>query len=639
MVPLSQLEVLVVDCQATAAGPRGHLLELGWARVGATIAGVQSGPIQARLIKLPDGERIPTAVERITGISARMLQEGVDDHTAWRELLEQASTLSQQRPPTVVHFARFEIPFLRTLATAGEPSHGGEPSIGGAPLGGELPLDGQPPLGGDLPLDGQPPLSGELPLDIVCTHEIARRLLPDLPRRSLRALAGYFGRAVSALRRSADHVEATAFVWRELVRLLDAEGISTWSALHEWLAADVPAAHGPRRRRVWPIPRELRLSLPDAPGIYRLQRTGGNILYVGKASSLHHRVNSYFRHQRGIPERMLEMLSQVRELSFETTPSALEAALLEPDEIKRHQPPYNVALASEGRAVWFAPPDLSDRSPCASTYCSVGPFASAETLDQFAALAQTSPTALGNTALGRGRWAPTEAVFNAGYAMLCAAHEELTRDPLRPRSLSTYSRLLRLGTRLWREGRRDRDVDLEEMIGSDATLPSEDTLPGDATLASEGPAPGADPGPVDDPAPGEDPVPIWTPERVQVTMEWLALRAALARRRARWLTRLVDATVVWSEPGIPGARLIVIENGEITQRASVEPDTMPPIPPGHARPIAARHGGFTIARFDRLRVLTTELKRLVSEGAPVALRFGVAPALASARLAHALMWV
>lgn len=31
-LPLSQLEVLVIDCQATAAAPRGHLLEIAWAR-------------------------------------------------------------------------------------------------------------------------------------------------------------------------------------------------------------------------------------------------------------------------------------------------------------------------------------------------------------------------------------------------------------------------------------------------------------------------------------------------------------------------------------------------------------------------------------------------------------------------------
>ncbi len=562
VVPLSQLEVLVIDCQATAASPQGHLLELGWARVLTTLTDAQ-----ARLIKLPDGERIPPAVERITGISALMLQDGVDAHAAWQELTAQASTLAQQPAPTVAHFARFETPFLRSLA-------GGEP-----------------------------------PLDIVCTHEIALRLLPDLPRRSLRALTGYFGRAVSALRRSADHVEATAFVWRELVRLLDAESVSTWNALHEWLAAGVDAPR--RRRRVWPIPRELRLSLPDAPGLYRMQRTGGSVLYVGKASSLHHRVNSYFRHQRSVPERMLEMLSQVRDLSFEVTPSALEAALLEPDEIKRHRPPYNLALTDESREVWFASADLSDRSPHATTRCPVGPFPSAGTLEQFDALARAS-----STALGHGRWAPTAAIFDAGYTRFCAAHAELMRDDLGAHSSSAYSRLLRLGTRLWREGRRDRDVDLRDR---DADLDGATDLDEETNSSRQ--------------------VPPWTPERVHVSLEWLALRAALARRRARWLTRLVDAAVVWTEAGVHGSRLIIIEGGETTLRASVESGATPPIPPGHARPISARHEGFTIARFDRLRVLTTELKRLVSEGAPVALRFGTGPALTGARLAYALSWV
>jgi hypothetical protein len=105
------------------------------------------------------------------------------------------------------------------------------------------------------------------------------------------------------------------------------------------------------------------------------------------------------------------------------------------------------------------------------------------------------------------------------------------------------------------------------------------------------------------------------------------------------LTRLTDSAVVWSEAGVEGARLIVIENGEIALRAAVEPGATPPMPPGHPRPVVERHRAFTVARFDRLRVLTTELKRLLSEGAPVAVRFGVAPALSSARLARALWWL
>jgi DNA polymerase-3 subunit epsilon len=429
------------------------------------------------------------------------------------------------------------------------------------------------------------------PLDVVCTHDIARRLLPDLPRRSLRALAGYFGRAVGPLRRSADHVEATAFVWRELVRLLAVEGVATWSGLREWLGA--PVAQTKRPRRVWPMPRDVRLSLPDAPGVYRMLRTSGDVLYVGKAASLHHRVNSYFRKQNGVPERMLEMLSQARAISFEVTPSALEAALLEPDEIKRHRPPYNVTFTVEDRAVWFTSPDLSTRSRRASARCRLGPFPSAETLDQFGALARAD-----RAALARGPWGPDAATFDAGYTRLCAAHREVSRD-----DLGAHARLLGLGTRLWREGRRDRDIDED----------------GDAGAGRGGAA--------------------WSPELVQGSLERLALRAALARRRASWLTRLVDATLVWSEPGAAGARLIVIENGEIVLSAAVHPDVAPPIPPGHRRSVAARHDVFSVERFDRLRVLTSELKRLVAAGAPVALRFGVAPALAGARLASALSWV
>ena len=181
---LSQLDVLVVDCQATAAAPHGHLLEMGWARAGTTTTRPE-----AMLIALPDDEHIPAAVMRLTGISERMARGGVNAHVAWRELFNEAKRLARQPAPTVIHFARFETPFLRALA-------------GGAPR-----------------------------LDIVCTHDIARRLLPGLPRRGVRALSGYFGRGVGELRRSADHVEATAFVWQELVRLLDDEGISTWSAL------------------------------------------------------------------------------------------------------------------------------------------------------------------------------------------------------------------------------------------------------------------------------------------------------------------------------------------------------------------------------------------------------------------------
>ena len=537
---LAQLEVFVVDCQATAAAPLGHLLEIGWARSTTTTT-----KTDARLIALPRGAHIPPAVARLTGISEQMAHDGIGVDVAWRELASEAARLTTQPAPTVIHFARFEQPFLRRLA--------GEST----------------------------------PLDIVCTHDIARRLLPDLPRCGVRALAGYFGRGIGTLRRSADHVAATAFVWRELVRLLEVEGVATWSTLHEWLAT----RRAPRRaRRVWPMPREVRLSLPDAPGIYRMLRTSGDVLYVGKAASLRHRVNSYFRKQTGIHERTLEMLSQARGLSYHVTPSALEAALVECDEIKQYRPPYNVALTVENRALWFTPSNLAARRANPSSEYPLGPFPSAAMLDEFDALA-----AADSRALGAGRWRPDAATFDAGYARLYAAHSELWNH-----DVGGHERLLRLGTRLWRDGRRDHDVDADDETRVITT---------------------------------------WTPELVQRSLEWLALRASLARRRAIWLTRLVDASVVWTEPGTSDARLLVIEEGEILVNRDMDADTTPPIPPGHSRPTAVRREVFTLARFDRLRVLSTELKRLVGAGAPVAVRFGVGPPVADAHLASVLWWV
>jgi DNA polymerase-3 subunit epsilon len=541
--PLSQLEVLVVDCQATAAAPQGHLLEIGWAQVRNRLTSPH-----ACLIALPDGERIPPAVSRITGISEDMMRAAVDRQLAWHALSDQAASLAQQPAPTVIHFARFEQPFLRTLG------------------------------------------AGLVPLDVVCTRDIARRLLPNLPRCSLRALAGYFGRAVGALRRSADHVEATAFVWQELVRLLETKGVSTWSALHDWLGAPVERTRC--RTRVWPMPRDVRLSLPHAPGIYRMLRTDGSVLYVGKAASLHHRVNSYFRKQHGVHERSLEMLSQAPRSRSRSHPVRSRPRSSSRTKSSATDRP-TTSLTNHHRALWFTSPDLSARSPEPSSHCPLGPFASTETLDQFMALARGDCAALTS-----GRWGPDAATFKAGYEQLCATHAEMSRVDLSP-----HAKLLRLGTRLWREGRRDRDVDED-----------------DANEARPG-------------------LTIWTPELVQVSLEWLALRAALARRRPIWLTRLVDSSVVWREPGDDCARLIVIENGEVALRAAVDANAPPPIPPGYRRPVAARRRAFTVASFDRLRVLTTELKRLIAAGAPVALRLGVGPALNESRLASALWWV
>lgn len=535
--------MLVVDCQATLAAPRGRLIELGWSITGAAP--------RARVVTLPDGERVPRAVARITGITDAIVAGGVAPADAWRELAIDAASIAPSPAPAVAHYARFERPFLDALA------------------------------------------GGRSPLDLVCTHEIALRLFPDLPRRSLRALAGYFGRSVGELRRSAEHVAATAFVWEHLAPLLEARGVRAWAELRAWL--DEPVSRSPRAKRGWPMPRELRLALPDRPGVYRMLRTSGDVLYVGKATSLKSRVNSYFRKQKGIHERTLEMLSQARDLSFVVAESPLEAALLEPDEIKRHRPPYNEALTEVDREVWFARPDFAEWSPVATASCVVGPFSSPALLERLAAFGRAEPTAL-----APARFAPPEGVFAEGLGRLRAAHGELA-------ARVDARGVLLLGTRLWRQGRRPRDA---EDRASDARV-------GDA-------------GPLFARA--------WTPAEVATELEVLALEVARARRRARWLTALVEATVVWSEPGADGPRMLVVEGGAIVRREPA-PAGLPPPPTFFRRHRAERHAGFDVPRFDRLRVLGTELARVVGKGSPVAVHLAPRLVLSGVRLARVLAWL
>ena len=92
---------------------------------------------------------------------------------------------------------------------------------------------------------------------------------------------------------------------------------------------------------------------------------------------------------------------------------------------------------------------------------------------------------------------------------------------------------------------------------------------------------------------------VWT--REAMSLEWLALRAALARRRAIWLTRLFDSSLVWREPADGCARPGGGREGEVVLSGAVDAHATPPIPPGYRRPAAARREAFALGSFDRLR--------------------------------------
>ncbi len=94
------------------------------------------------------------------------------------------------------------------------------------------------------------------------------------------------------------------------------------------------------------ITEQLR-QLPTSPGVYLLRDAEGNILYVGKAANLQHRVRSYFGTGQKQSPKLKRLVARVADLDFFVTASEQEALILELNLIKRHHPHYNVRLKDD----------------------------------------------------------------------------------------------------------------------------------------------------------------------------------------------------------------------------------------------------------------------------------------------------
>src|ERR1700754_3965485 len=125
------------------------------------------------------------------------------------------------------------------------------------------------------------------------------------------------------------------------------------------------------------------MSSPDAPGVYRMLNTAGDVLYVGKAKSLKKRVSAYAS-GRVHSDRLTRMIAETAEMVFVTTASETEALLLESNLIKRLKPRYNVSYRDDKsfpnillREDHPFPQLLKHRGAKTSKGVYYGPFASA----------------------------------------------------------------------------------------------------------------------------------------------------------------------------------------------------------------------------------------------------------------------
>jgi len=89
-------------------------------------------------------------------------------------------------------------------------------------------------------------------------------------------------------------------------------------------------------------------TLPAQPGVYLYKNAAGEVIYVGKAKSLRHRVRSYF--QEGVGEANAKTGSLLRaavDVEYIVVGNEKEALALENNLIKQKQPRFNILLRDD----------------------------------------------------------------------------------------------------------------------------------------------------------------------------------------------------------------------------------------------------------------------------------------------------
>jgi DNA polymerase-3 subunit epsilon len=186
-------EFVVVDVETTGGSPdHGHrVTEVAAVRVsGGRIAETWSSLVNP-------GRRIPSMIVSLTGITDEMVRHAPPFASVARDVARMV-----EGSVFVAHNAAFDWRFVTAEMLA---------ATGTKPSGRQL-----------------------------CTVRLARKLLPQLPSRSLDGLALYFGLDIESRHRALDDAVATAEVLLRFIAMLEERDVETWEGLEMVLGKRTP---------------------------------------------------------------------------------------------------------------------------------------------------------------------------------------------------------------------------------------------------------------------------------------------------------------------------------------------------------------------------------------------------------------
>jgi DNA polymerase III subunit epsilon len=515
-VTFDSQDFLLFDVQTTGTNPEtSAILEVGWGIYRAALD-PETIPWHVHLVSLEDKTLLTARIQRLTGLTEKAwVQETSIDLQTLREQLRE---FLAQHPdiPILLHYARFKKPFLMKVL--------------------------------DLEIN-----SFGLEHHVICTYELAKLRFPALKSYSLRAVAGYAGFSLGDKKRSRDHLTATAFVWQHMAKPKDSD--STCGSTLPLQSKTI---------------RSKRLALPSQPGVYYFLDRVGRILYIGKAANLHHRLNSYFRGQKTKGSRLNEMLTRAVDFTIRIVGSELEALLLESDEVKRWDPPYNRLLKSEGRLLHAFRLNAHLRQPVSWGEATWGPLPQLASLQWLLQLIGEGPPG------GVLAWTWVYDVFNEaclkeGLRLLFGTDEP---------HIDQFHALSRSLWEEWRQ-RAEEEPEADEENVQESPLEVKEA----------------------------------TPERASAFIQQTLLGVVRQIHRARWILRLMECSIEWKPRDrqpfslqiFAGKPLWTLEqNGEFTS-------------PAWEKSREERLLNLDIATYDRLAIVLSELRQGVRRGDEVRL--------------------
>ena len=162
--------------------------------------------------------------------------------------------------------------------------------------------------------------------ETLCTVELSKKLIPDMPSYSLGKLVRSLGIPLTDRHRAQGDAKATVALFKMLLAKDTSKEIIT-----ETLRKDP-------KRQLEPKLLDIIQNASSETGVYYMHNEGGNVIYIGKSKNIKKRLLQHFTNDN---RKSKKIQLEVKSVTFEKTGSELIALLKESEETRQVRPLFN----------------------------------------------------------------------------------------------------------------------------------------------------------------------------------------------------------------------------------------------------------------------------------------------------------